>query len=139
MPVLDGCAVVCFAGTLADLPPGGHPTVMYLQHATDPVVWWSGDLRLKELDWLKEDNRMGFSSGMTWFPMATFWQVTVDMVVSSELPDGYGHHYGLELADAWAAVTPPPGWTAADTCRLRVLLTEVTPRSKWVYRRRRRR
>ncbi|RIJ78790.1 hypothetical protein D1871_01655 [Nakamurella silvestris] len=127
VPELNHCAVVCFAGTPADLPAGAHPKVVYLQHATDPVVWWSGDLLFREPDWLAEGNRAGFSSHMTWFPLATFWQVTMDMVFSSDMPDGYGHHYGLELADAWAAVVPPTGWTAADTTRLRAELASIVP------------
>jgi len=131
VPDLDHCTVVCFAGSPADLPAErstqDHPKVVYLQHATDPVVWWSGDLLFSEPDWLAEGERAGFSPDMTWFPLATFWQVTMDMVFSSGMPDGYGHHYGLELADAWAAVAPPPGWTADDTARLRAELAAITP------------
>jgi uncharacterized membrane protein len=41
------------------------------------------------------------------------------MIFSSEMPDGFGHHYGAEFASAFASVVPPPGWTAGDTDRLR--------------------
>ena len=31
---------------------------------------------------------------------------------------GYGHNYGINFVSGWAAVAPPPGWTAADSARL---------------------
>ena len=31
---------------------------------------------------------------------------------------GYGHNYGINFVSGWAAVVPPPGWTAADSARL---------------------
>ena len=57
-----------------------------------------------------------------WLPWVTFWQVTADMVYSTGVPDGHGHVYKREYVDAWAAVTQPAGWTAADTTRLRKLI-----------------
>ncbi len=64
---------------------------------------------------------------MTWYPAVTFCRVTVDMVFSSDMPDGRGHHDGPEPADAGAEVAPPPGWTADDTDRLRAEPTTVDP------------
>ena len=122
VPDYDGCTRVCFAGRAADIPAGAHPTVLYLQHPTDPVVWWSPDLILKRPDWLAQGAPPGRRPGMVWVPVVTFWQITMDMVFSSSMPDGYGHHYGADFANAWAAVLPPPGWTDSDTQRLRVLL-----------------
>ncbi|WP_406063952.1 alpha/beta-hydrolase family protein [Streptomyces sp. NBC_01077] len=34
----------------------------------------------------------------------------------------HGHRYGAGAVDGWAAVLPPPGWTAADTTRLRAFI-----------------
>jgi len=127
VPVLDDCAVVCFAGRSTDLPAGGHPKVLYIQHPTDPVVWWSGGLLFTEPAWLKENRLNDVSRRMKWYPVATFWQVTMDMVFSSSMPDGYGHHYGLELVDAWATLTPPAGWTTDDTARLRAAVVGIDP------------
>ena len=127
VPVLDGCAVVCFASDPSDLRDDRQPTVVYLQHATDPVVWWSGRLLFERPDWLAEPARPSVTSGMTWYPVVTFWQVTMDMVFSSDMPDGRGHHYGVELVDAWAEVAPPPNWTTDDTARLRDVMSTVEP------------
>ncbi|AIF39660.1 hypothetical protein HX89_14205 [Dermacoccus nishinomiyaensis] len=42
---------------------------------------------------------------MSWAPFVTFWQVSADMLVSNEVPGGYGHRYfGAEMVPAWAKV-----------------------------------
>lgn len=125
IPVIDDCAVVCFAASPADLPPDAHPSVVYLQHVNDPIVWWSPDLLVHRPEWLGQAPLAARSPSMTWIPLVTFWQVTADLVFSNGMPDGEGHSYGLEMVDALAATLPPPGWSAADTARLRVALTDV--------------
>jgi uncharacterized membrane protein len=39
-----------------------------------------------------------------------------------DVPDGHGHRYVANVADGWAAVLPPPGWTPEKTAKLRPLL-----------------
>ena len=122
LPVVDGGDHVRFVDTpdgLTDLGPWEAPRIVYLQHATDPVVWWSPDLILRQPDWLKDDLAPSVNPDMQWYPFVTFWQVTVDMVFSIDMPDGYGHSYELGTVDSWAAIVPPEGWTAADTTALR--------------------
>ena len=122
LPVVDGGQHVRFVDTpdgLTDLGPWEAPRIVYLQHATDPVVWWSPDLILRQPDWLKDDLAPSVNPDMQWYPFVTFWQVTVDMVFSIDMPDGYGHSYELGTVDSWAAIVPPEGWTAADTTALR--------------------
>ena len=41
---------------------------------------------------------------------------------STGVPDGHGHKYEADYANAWAEVAQPPGWTDADTDRLRQLV-----------------
>ena len=108
---------------LDGLGPWGDSRVVYLQHATDPIVWWSPDLLLRQPDWLKEDLAPSVNPEMEWFPLVTFWQVTVDMVFSIETPDGYGHKYQQGTIDAWAAILQPEGWTEDDTARLHEWVT----------------
>jgi uncharacterized membrane protein len=79
----------------------------------------------KRPDWLKEKNRPGVSSSMSWYPVVTFWQVTADLVESNRVPPGAGHRYGTLVADAWAAIAPPDGWTTQDTVRLRQAVTAL--------------
>jgi uncharacterized membrane protein len=40
-----------------------------------------------------------------------------------DVPDGHGHTFQADIADAWAAILQPPGWTPEDTLRLRAVLT----------------
>jgi uncharacterized membrane protein len=42
--------------------------------------------------------------------------------VAQDVPAGHGHDYVGDVADGWAAVLQPPGWTAAKTAKLRPLL-----------------
>jgi uncharacterized membrane protein len=59
---------------------------------------------------------------MHWIPIVTFMQVTADLAVATEVPDGYGHRYVSDIAAAWAAILQPPGWTPAKTAKLVPLL-----------------
>ncbi|MEV8019869.1 alpha/beta-hydrolase family protein [Streptomyces sp. NPDC086554] len=52
-------------------------------------------------------------------PLVTFWQTSVDMVVSYGVEASHGHRYGAGPVDGWAAIVPREGWTTGDTERLR--------------------
>ena len=92
-------------------------------------MWWSPSLLLHQPDWLREPRGADVLPATQWLPWVTFWQVTADMVYSTGVPDGHGHVYKKEYVDAWAAVTQPAGWTAADTTRLRKLHRLAAARS----------
>lgn len=124
-PSVDGCAAVCFAAAADDLPSSARPSVVYLQHVNDPIVWWSPRLLFVRPDWLAEPALPGRTAAMAWIPLVTFWQVSMDMIFSTDMPPGSGHTYTLDYANAFAAVTQPPGWTPADTARLRTVLATV--------------
>jgi uncharacterized membrane protein len=122
LPVYGNGETVRFASSAADLrnPDGSprHPRVVILQHASDPIVWWSRSLVWRKPDWLKEARGPDVSSQVRWFPFLTFWQISSDMLASLAPPPGYGHQYGEEVAAAWAAILRPPHWSAADTAAL---------------------
>ena len=126
LPVYQQGSAARWAGTPADLgrppTPWETPRIAYLQHASDPIVWWSGDLVLHQPDWLAEPRGPDVLPAMRWIPWVTFWQVTADMVFSTGVPDGHGHVYQKEYVDAWAAVLQPEGWTAADTAAVRTAI-----------------
>ncbi|HEY8472198.1 MAG TPA: alpha/beta-hydrolase family protein [Natronosporangium sp.] len=123
-PVYGGGEAVRFAQTAADLSAeDGDPRVVYLQNASDPIVWWSPELLYEKPAWLDGSRGPDVSGAMQWFPVVTFWQVTVDLITSTKAPPGHGHSYHESVADGWAALIAPPGWTDADTARLRPLLT----------------
>jgi uncharacterized membrane protein len=123
LPVYQQGRAARWAGSPADLgqptTPWDTPRITYLQHASDPIVWWSGDLLLHQPDWLREPPGPDVLPAMNWVPWVTFWQVTADMVFSTGVPDGHGHVYQKEYVDAWAAVLQPDGWTPADTDKVR--------------------
>ncbi|OBA80630.1 hypothetical protein A9W99_16410 [Mycobacterium sp. 1164966.3] len=100
----------------------GTPRVVYLQHASDPIAWWTPDLLFAKPDWLREKRGYDVLPETQWIPVVTFLQVTADMAVAVDVPDGHGHKYVADVADAWAAVLSPPDWTPDKTERLRPLL-----------------
>jgi uncharacterized membrane protein len=109
------------AATLRELT-GDPPKVVYLQNASDPIVWWSWDLLWKKPQWLIGERGPDVTPDMHWYPGITFWQTMCDLVFANKVPTGHGHVYKSETVDGWAAIAPPPGWTVADSLRLRALL-----------------
>jgi uncharacterized membrane protein len=127
LPVFDKGENVRFAARSDNLDrpddPWGHPRVVYLQHASDPIAWWNPDLLFAEPDWLKEPRGYDVSGRMQWIPIVTFLQVSADMAVAVDVPDGHGHVYVKDVANAWAKILEPPGWTPEKTEKLRPLLS----------------
>jgi uncharacterized membrane protein len=96
--------------------------VLYVQHPSDPIVWWDTDLILRRPDWLEEPRGRDVLDGMRWIPFVTFWQVTGDLPFAVDVPAGHGHRYNQESIDAWAAILQPPDWTDERADRLRQLI-----------------
>ena len=103
-------------------PPWTGTRVLFLQHPSDPVVWWSPDLLFGRPDWLVEPPGRDRSAAMHWSPVVTFWQVSADLTNAESVPGGHGHNYSNDILDGWVAVAPPDGWTTADTERIRAAL-----------------
>lgn len=130
-PRYDNGRIVRFAqasnaaevAAVAAAPPWDGTRVLYLQHASDPVVWWAPALLLRKPDWLKEPPGFDRSPSMRWYPIVTFFQVTADMAGnvtdSTGAPSGHGHKYGDTQLDGWVAVAAPADWTPFDTDRIR--------------------
>ncbi|WP_448851346.1 alpha/beta-hydrolase family protein [Corynebacterium sp. 335C] len=92
--------------------------ILYMQHDTDPVVWWSPALIWNRPDWLAEAPGPARSPSMEWRFFVTFWQVSADLAGAAEVPDGYGHNYADEIIDGWIAVTGDPRTAPADRAAL---------------------
>ncbi|WP_293244126.1 alpha/beta-hydrolase family protein [Mycolicibacterium sp.] len=126
LPIFDKGENVRFAAKAENLgrpaEPWGQPRVVYLQHASDPIAWWNPDLLFAKPDWLKEPRGYDVSPEMEWIPVVTFLQVSADMAVAVDVPDGHGHVYVRDVANAWAAIMQPPGWTPEKTEKLRPML-----------------
>ena len=131
LPVVKGGRTVRFAARPEDLTgPSSEwvePRAVYLQHPSDPIVWWSPELIYRKPDWLREPRGFDVSPRMRWFPLVTFCQVTVDFMVTKGLPAGHGHRYGTLPVDAWAQIAPPPHWDQAKTQRLKALIADLHP------------
>ncbi|OBI02774.1 hypothetical protein A5714_04945 [Mycobacterium sp. E2462] len=126
LPIYQDGKYVRFVARAGDLArPNAawdHPRVVYLQHASDPIAWWTPDLLFSKPDWLRERRGYDVLPQTLWIPVVTFLQVSADMAVAVDVPEGHGHRYVADVADGWAAVLSPPGWTPDKTNRLRPML-----------------
>ncbi|HEV2504513.1 MAG TPA: alpha/beta-hydrolase family protein [Mesorhizobium sp.] len=96
-----------------DGAPWGPIRVVYLQYASDPIVFFDPYAAYRKPDWMKGERGPDVSPRFRWFPIVTLLQLTVDIGLGTTTPMGYGHVYAPEhYIDAWMAVTQPPGWTA---------------------------
>lgn len=105
-----------------DLPSAewGPVRAVYIQHASDPMVFFSPDLLFKRPDWLIGARGPDVSPYLQWVPIVSFLQIGFDLPMATSVPIGYGHNYApAAYIDAWVEVTDPEGWTAADTERLK--------------------
>ncbi|WP_454789793.1 alpha/beta hydrolase [Mycolicibacterium lutetiense] len=121
LPVVDEGRHIRFASRTSDVNLAGpweFPRVVFWQHASDPITWWSFDLLLHRPDWLREPLGPDVDPGMRWLPIVTFWQVTLDMIFSADVPYGYGHAFGPDAADLWVDILAPHGWDPALTQRI---------------------
>lgn len=115
MPVFENGETVRFADIPEDVDQPNtkwqEPRVLYLQHASDPVVYWTPDLIFGKPDWLRESRGRDLTPDMQWYPFVTFMQVSIDLFFATTVPSGHGHNYGNIVSYAWADVTNPPNWT----------------------------
>lgn len=125
-PIFDGGRQVRFssapndASNVHDLPgPWKDPKVVYIQHGSDAVTWWSPDLIWNAPDWMSEAPAVDRPHTMRWYPVVTFLQLSFDMFVAGTTPPGHGHTYVREYADALAAISNQENWSEADLTMLK--------------------
>ena len=122
LPIYDSGAQVRFIADEDDLSrPASEwksDRIVYVQHASDPITWWTPRLILNRPDWLEEPHGSDVLEAVRWIPFVTFLQVSADMAVSTNVPDGHGHDYLSALPYSWAKILQPPGWTDAKTAAL---------------------
>jgi uncharacterized membrane protein len=126
VPVYRGGRTIRFTDRPRDEPtpvgePWGTTRVLYMQHPSDPITWWSPDLLLNRPDWLEEPRGSDVLDATRWIPFVTFWQVSADLALGFSTEPGHGHNYTGEHVDGWAAVMQPDGWTAERADELRAL------------------
>lgn len=125
-PIYQNGQTVRFAAQSSDLQkpsgPWTNPHVVYLQHASDPVVWWSPNLIWYKPDWLKEPRGPDVSPDMQWYLFVTFAQVTVDQFFATDAPNGHGHNYGNSVVAAWRSVTQPTNFSEEQAQKLQTFI-----------------
>ena len=123
LPDYEGGRTVRFTAEENHLGVGsaawGPTRIVFLQHASDPVVFFSPSMAFREPEWLIGPRGPDVSERMDWFPLVTMWQVFLDMPGAGSVPVGYGHLYSAKAnLESWIAVTNPPGWTDEKTAEL---------------------
>ena len=84
--------------------PWGFPRVVYAQHPSDPVVWWTNKLIWTQPDWLRERAGRDVSLNVEFTRFATYIQVLADLPVAGTAPGGHGHTYHEELIPLWRGI-----------------------------------
>lgn len=129
-PVYENGKIVRFDSTPdGATPPQDAPwpgtRVVYVLHPSDPIVFWSPHLMLREPDWLKEPRGYDVLPASRWVPFVTFWQVTADLPMAAAVPSGHGHNYDSDYVGNWVKILQPVGWTDAKTAQLQQIVTSI--------------
>ena len=93
---------------------------VYIQYASDPMVFFSPDLLFQKPEWLMGKRGPDVSPHLKWYPVVTFLQIAFDLPMATTIPNGYGHNYSpSSYIDAWVEVTQPKDLDMEDVARLK--------------------
>ena len=83
----------------------GATRILYLQYATDGIVFFSPSLIWQRPKWLDQPRGPGVSPRLRWVPIVTFLQVGFDLLTATTTPSGQGHVYaGVDYMIGWNAM-----------------------------------
>ncbi|MCC5955331.1 MAG: alpha/beta-hydrolase family protein [Natronohydrobacter sp.] len=112
----DGSAVRFMnqTGLTSDIAaPWGGFRILYLQHASDAVVFFDPRATWRRPPWMAHPRGPDVSPGFHWLPVVTVLQLGVDIMTAVKPPAGFGHTYDFDsYARAWAMLLDLPDWTA---------------------------
>ena len=77
--------------------------IIYLTHASDPIVAWTAD----HAAWL-DPRGPDVSPAVVAWPVVAGWQATVDQFNANGVPAGHGHVYDETVVTAWSEIVGPP-------------------------------
>ncbi len=98
----------------------GPLRIVYLQHGSDPMSFFSPKLAFQSPDWLGQSRASDLSPYFQWFPVVSFVNVGFDVPMATTVPQGFGHTFTpAKYIDGWIAVTRPDVWSNEDTERLK--------------------
>lgn len=113
-----------FGGLERATAPWSRIRVVYLQHASDGIVFYEPASLWRAPGWMREPPAPDVSPYMRFLPIVTQFQLALDMLIAPKLPQGYGHNYAAaQYIDAWIALTDPEGWSEEDTAALKARCT----------------
>lgn len=101
----------------------GPLRIVYLQYASDAVVFFDSHSFYRQPDWMNEPRGPDVSPQLRWYPVVTMLQLALDMAFATATPIGHGHVYAPEhYVDAWIEVADVDGWSAEQIDRLKQYL-----------------
>lgn len=125
LPIIDGGRHVRFMDYPEMLSSQGHPQghlyqnwqtprIVFVQYASDPIVWWSPTMLYQRPDWMREAAGRDIARVPMWLPILSLWELSLDMPASNNTPPGHGHIYRHDAIHAWQAVldTNTPSYEA---------------------------
>jgi uncharacterized membrane protein len=129
LPTFRDGSMLRFTGRENTLSAGGNRwgpmRFVYIQHASDPMSFFSPDLLYRKPEWLDGERGPDVSPYLTWFPIVTFLQAGFDLPMATAVPHGYGHNFApSSYIDAWIEVTQPASWDAEQTAKLKKLFAD---------------
>lgn len=132
LPVFRDGAVVRFGNHFGGYDQGSAPwgsfRLAYLQHGSDPIVFFEPEALYREPAWMKAPRARDVSPDLQWYPIVTMFQLAADMH-AGVAPMGFGHSYApADYVRAWLVLTEPQGWTDTDLQRLRERLKKFNAR-----------
>ncbi|AGT11145.1 alpha/beta hydrolase [Paracoccus aminophilus] len=124
LPELDEGRVIRYASQFAKPLRSGKPWgrihILFLQYASDPITFYAPSGFWRAPVWMHEPKAPDVSPLLSFTPLVTQLQLTVDLLFSTVPPPGFGHTYHAhDYIDAWAAVTEPAGWSEAAAAALK--------------------
>ena len=125
LPVIQDSSMVRYTGQKNSLEnpewKWGPMRFVYIQYASDPIVFFSTDLYRREPDWMKGERGHDVSSEFRWFPVVTFFQVLFDLPMAEKVPRGNAHNYSASsYINGWISVTDPENWDKDDVENLKL-------------------
>lgn len=97
----------------------GPMRIVYLQYASDPIVFFNPKDFYREPDWMKAPRGPDVSPQLKWYPVVSMLQLAIDLMLATTTPIGHGHVYAPQhYIDAWVEVTDV-SWSQADIDRLK--------------------
>lgn len=91
--------------------PWGRFRVVYLQYASDAIVFFEPESLWRRPAWMAEPRGPDVPERLRWLPVVTFLQLGIDVMTAVVPPLGHGHTYAFpHYLDAWAGLTDAPGW-----------------------------